>query len=261
VIRITGLHKRFGRLEVLRGLDLHVSTGRITAIVGPNGSGKSTLIRIILGLVRADAGTIRLGDVVLNGDPGYRRHIGYMPQLPRFPDNLTAAEVFSMLVELRGSRGAGGVMNGARTAVSARDGDANGSDGLRDDSLITSLGLRTELDKRLGTLSAGTRQKVNAVIAFLFRPQLLILDEPTAGLDPVASAILKDRIRAERDAGRTVVLTTHVMSEVEELADEVAFLLDGSLQFVRSPATIREQTGEATLERGIARLMREGRTP
>lgn len=234
MIRVTGIHKRFGRLEVLRGLDLEFRAGRVTAIVGPNGAGKSTLIRIILGLVRADAGAIHLGGFLLNGDPSYRRRIGYMPQLPRFPENLSATEVLAMLSELRGVAGE------------------------RDDSLIPAFRLEKEMDKRLGTLSAGTRQKVNAVIAFRFRPDILILDEPTAGLDPVASAILKDRIRAERAAGRTIVLTTHIMSEVEELADEVAFLLDGSLRFVRSPAEIAADTGEPTLERGIARLMREG---
>ncbi len=234
MIRASGVHKRFGKLDVLRGLDLAVEPGRITAIVGPNGSGKSTLIKMVLGLVKPDRGTLALGEVLVNGDPRYRERIGYMPQLPRFPENLTAREILAMLADLR-------------------DNPPN-----RDMELLDAFGLEPELDKRLGTLSTGTRQKVNAVIAFLFRPDVLILDEPTAGLDPVASALLKDKVRRERDAGRTIVLTTHVMSEVAELADSLAFLLDGRLQFVRPPAQVLEETGEATLERGIARLMREG---
>lgn len=228
------LRKRFGGLEVLRGLDLHVAPGRVTAIVGPNGSGKSTLIRIVLGLVKADAGTLRVAGHVVDGDPGYRSRIGYMPQMPRFPENLSAREVIEMLADLRG--------------------DPAG----RDVELLERFGLDREMDKRLGTLSTGTRQKVNAVIAFLFHADLLILDEPTAGLDPVAAALLKDKVRAVRDAGRTVVLTTHIMSEVEELADDVALLLEGTLRFVRAPADVLRDTGESTLERGVARLMREG---
>jgi Cu-processing system ATP-binding protein len=136
--------------------------------------------------------------------------------------------------------------------------DLRGNPSAQDTELLDAFCLNGELDKRLSTLSTGTRQKVNAAIAFLFRPELLILDEPTAGLDPVASAILKDKVQRERAAGRTIVLTSHIMSEVEELADELAFLLDGTLRFVRSPAAVMRETGEPTLERGIARLMREG---
>lgn len=233
MIQVRGLHKRYGRLHVLRGLDLDIGPGRVTAVVGPNGAGKSTLIRILLGLVKPDAGTLTVGGTAIDGDPAYRAHIGYMPQTPRFPENLTTREVLAMLADLR-----------KRTVAD-------------DDELLAAFQLGTQIDKRLGTLSAGTRQKVNAVIAFQFAPDLLILDEPTAGLDPVAAAVLKDRIRRERDAARTVVLTTHVMSEVEEMADDVVFLLDGSVRFVGAPSDILGLTGEPTLERGIARLMQQ----
>lgn len=233
MIQVRGLHKRYGRLHVLRGLDLDIGPGRVTAVVGPNGAGKSTLIRILLGLVKPDAGTLTVGGAAIDGDPAYRAHIGYMPQTPRFPENLTAREVLAMLADLR--------------KCTVAD----------DDELLAAFQLGTEIDKRLGTLSAGTRQKVNAVIAFQFGPDLLILDEPTAGLDPVAAAVLKDRIRRERDAARTVLLTTHVMSEVEEMADDVVFLLDGSVRFVGAPTDILVLTGEPTLERGIARLMQQ----
>lgn len=233
MIQVRGLHKRYGPLHVLRGLDLDIGPGRVTAVVGPNGAGKSTLIRILLGLVKPDAGTLTVGGKAIDGDPAYRAHIGYMPQTPRFPENLTAREVLAMLADLR-----------KRTVAD-------------DDELLAAFQLGTQIDKRLGTLSAGTRQKVNAVIAFQFGPDLLILDEPTAGLDPVAAAVLKDRIRRERDAARTVLLSTHVMSEVEEMADDVVFLLDGSVRFVGAPSDILGQTGEPTLERGIARLMQQ----
>lgn len=233
MIRARSLSKRFGGRRVLNDLDLDIATGRVTAIVGPNGSGKSTLIRIILGLVRPDGGTIHVGGTAVNGDPAYRSRIGYMPQMPRFPENLTAREVLGLLTELRGNPV------------------------QRDVELIERFGLETEMDKRLGTLSTGNRQKVNAAMAFLFSPELLILDEPTAGLDPVAAGIFKDKIRSLREVDRTIVFTTHIMSEVAELADDVAFVLDGRIRFVTSPGQIMSATQQATFERGIAQLMRE----
>jgi Cu-processing system ATP-binding protein len=234
VVSATGLTKRFGRLEVLRGVDLAVKSGRITAILGPNAAGKSTLIKIILGLVRADAGTLTVHGAPVNGDPEYRRELGYMPQVARFPENLTGREVVRLLRDLRGD------------AVP------------EDDDLFASLGLVGELDKPVRTLSGGTRQKLNAAVAFMFRPSLLILDEPTAGLDPIASGILKERILQARQEGCSVVLTSHVLSELEELVDDVVFLLDGRVEFDGALRRLRETTGESRLERAIARLMARG---
>src|SRR6476619_1076522 len=197
------LHKSFGRLRVLDGIDMRVARNRVTAVVGPNAAGKTTLIKTILGLIRADDGTILVDGKAIEGDDAYRSRIGYMPQIARFPDNLSATDLFDMLKDLRG--------------VIARV----------DDRLIQAFGLSGEASKPLRTLSGGTRQKVNAVMAFLFDPDLLILDEPTAGLDPVASGILKARIAEDRDNGKTFILTSHIMSELEELADDVIFLNDG----------------------------------
>ena len=233
MIHVAALRKRFGALSVLDGLDLHVRRGRVTAIVGPNGSGKTTLIKSILGLSRPDGGELRVDGVRVNGDCGYRARIGYMPQIARFPENLSAAEVIAMLKELRGV-----------------------PDAALDEELAGRLAIAPHLHKPLRTLSGGTRQKVNAILAFLFRPELLILDEPTAGMDPVSSGVLKDKILRERAAGRTVVVTSHIMSELEELADDVAFLLDGRVHFAGSVAELGRLTGETRLERAIAQLMR-----
>jgi Cu-processing system ATP-binding protein len=232
MIDIRGLTKTFGDREVLRGVDLEVQAGRVTAIVGPNGAGKTTLIKCLLGLTRPDGGTVTVGGEPLTADPTYRSRIGYMPQSPRFPENLTGNDLIAMLRDLRGP------------------------DAGTDDTLVRAWSLASELAKPLRILSGGNRQKVNAVTAFLFRPEVLILDEPTAGLDPAASALLKDAIITQREAGRTFVVTSHVMSQLEEIADDVAFMLDGTIRFMGSLRSMKEQTRERNLERAVAAMMR-----
>jgi Cu-processing system ATP-binding protein len=233
MIRMEGVRKRFGALDVLRGIDLEIAAGRVTAVIGPNGSGKTTLIRMLLGLVKPDGGTIRWGDEVLNGDCRYRDRVGYMPQIVRFPENLSGRELIEMLSDLRN-----------RPAS--------------DDELVRVLDLEKDLDKPFRTLSGGTRQKVNAAIAFRFAPDLLVLDEPTAGLDAVSARVVKDKVRRERARGRTILITSHVMSELETLADDVAFLMDGRIGFHGSLADLKRQTGQTELEGAVACLIETG---
>ncbi len=237
MIRVRGLRKSFGSLPVLRGVDLEIPPGRITALAGPNGSGKTTLIKIILGLARADAGEVMVGDHTLNGGWRYRSRIGYMPQIPPLPENLSAGELFRMLGELRGG------------------------DGEPDPAMVEEFGLEEALDGPLRTLSGGTRQKVNAVTAFMFRPEVFILDEPTAGLDPLAARSLKERIGEERKKGRTFLITSHVLSELQELAEHLVFLLEGQVRFSGAVEDLLSLTGEEKLEGAVAALMREGVSP
>ncbi len=233
-VTLAGVRKRFGRLEVLRGINQSIEPGRITAMVGPNAAGKTTLIKIILGLVQGGRGSVvEVDGIAVNGDPAYRRRIGYMPQAARFPEHLTGHEIIQLLTGLRGQR-----------------------EGL-DQELIDDFKLAPSLDRPVRTLSGGTRQKLNAVVAFLFRPSLLILDEPTAGLDPVAAGILKDKVLRAPAQGTTVLLTSHLMSEVEELAQELIFLLDGRVAFRGSLGALLQLSGEVRLERAIARLLEE----
>ena len=235
LVDVIGLAKSFGRLEVLRGVDLRFRRGRVTAVIGPNGSGKTTLIKSVLGLVRPDAGQIVFdGAPVQPGDVAYRSRVGYMPQRAAFPENLTGREVLAMLRDLRAP--------------------SQGSADL-DESLISALALEPELDKPFRTLSGGNRQKINAAVAFLFRPDLVVLDEPTAGLDPVASGVLKDKIHAEQARGVTFVLTSHIVSELEELADDIVFLLNGHILFSGTTEDLKRETEHDRLERAIAHLM------
>ena len=234
MISFTDIRKRFGPLEVLKGVSLDVRPGAVTALVGPNASGKTTLIKIALGLTRADSGALRLDGAAVDDAGEYRRSLGYMPQIARFPENLRVRDVLELVAALR---------PGAP----------------RDDELVGAFGLNAEMDSKLATLSGGTRQKVNAALGFLFRPALLILDEPTAGLDPIASVVLKDKIRHVRSQGRTVLITSHILAELEEIADDVAFLCDGTLRFAGSVAALLEQTREERLEAAIAALMKSER--
>jgi Cu-processing system ATP-binding protein len=233
MIEIRGLCKRYGPLQVLDGIDLVIAPGRVTAVLGPNAAGKTTLIKSILGLTRPDSGEIFVAGRRIDDSGSYRADIGYMPQIARFPDNLTGADLFAMMGDLRG-----------QTAT-------------RDEELVERLGLRSELHKPLRVLSGGTRQKVNAALAFLFGPPVLVLDEPTAGLDPIASRIIKDKIAAERGNGRTFVLTSHVMSELDELTDDLAFLVDGRIRFAGSAHDLKRLTRQLSLERAIVQVLEE----
>lgn len=236
MITINKLQKNFGKLEVLRSIDLEISKGEVTALVGPNGSGKTTIIKSILGLVKPGSGSIIIKNETINGDCSYRKNIGYMPQLARYPDNLTVYEVIKMIKDLRN--------------VIAEV----------ENNLIKKFGLNSELKKPIRTLSGGTRQKLSAVITFMFDPEILILDEPTASLDPLSSSILKELIRTEKQKGKTIILTSHIMSEVEELADEIIFLLDGRIHYKGKVTSLLKDKDELKLEKAVARIITESTT-
>ena len=233
MIAFRSLTKSFGAREVLRGVDLCVRPGRVTAVVGSNGAGKTTLIKCLLGLVRPDGGEIRVNGARIGGDPAYRATIGYASQMSRFPEHLTAREVTKILLGLRGGSA------------------------IIDWELFERLALAPHLDTRVRALSGGTRQKLAVALAFLFAPRVLVLDEPSAGLDPVANAVLKDKILSERSDGKTVLVTSHVMSELDELADDIVFLRAGRVGYAGSVQKLRVFTGQPHLERAIASMMKK----
>jgi Cu-processing system ATP-binding protein len=233
MLDVIGLHKRYGTTAVLRGVDMSARAGRVLAVIGANGAGKTTLIKCVLGLARHDGGEIRLAGQAVQGD-AYRARIGYMPQVARFPENLSGASLVRMVEGVRGASCQAGIY----------------------DRLVDRLELGAFIDQPLRTLSGGTRQKVNALLALVFAPEVLIFDEPTTGLDPISSGALKDEITRERAAGRAVILTSHITSELEELADDVLFLSDGRVGFAGSVSDLLRRTGQPRLERAVAALMR-----
>jgi len=230
MIEFNNLHKKFGKLIVLDGLNLQIAKGGIFAVLGPNGSGKTTLIKSLLGMVIPNK-----GDIFLNGKSvlkkwDYRNDLNYLPQIANFPPNLSVIELINMVKNLRPKK-------------------------ANEQELIKLLGLQAFLNKKLGTLSGGTKQKVNLVLTFMFDSELIILDEPTTGLDPIALIHLKELIKQEKAKGKTILITTHIMSVVEELADEIVFLLDGKIYFKGSIEALKKQTNNDNLEHAIANLI------
>jgi Cu-processing system ATP-binding protein len=230
MIEFKDLHKRFGKLTVLDGLDLSIKKGGIFAILGPNGSGKTTLIKCLLGMVIPNKGEIIFDNESVLRKWEYRNNLNYLPQIANFPPNLTVTELINMVKNLRPK-------------------EAN------EQELIDLFGLKEFLNKKLGNLSGGTKQKVNLVLTFMFDSDLIILDEPTTGLDPIALIHLKEIIRREKDSGKTILITTHIMSVVDELADEIVFLLDGKIYFKGSIDALKKQTENDNLEHAIANLI------
>ena len=231
MIKIKELKKSFGSLDVLKGMNLEIPQGQATGIVGPNGAGKTTLIKTILGLVKPDSGSIEVNGVTLNGNWLYRNDIGYMPQVARYPENMKVQEVLDFITGLREQ------------------------DDIYREELIDQFNLRPELDKQLRTLSGGNRQKVGATLAMMFDPKLLFFDEPTAGLDPRASHKFKKRVQEEKDRGKTVINTSHIMSELEQLVDHVIFILDGEIRYYGSMSNLLTENKEERLEGAIAKMM------
>ncbi|HQW83520.1 MAG TPA: ABC transporter ATP-binding protein [Ferruginibacter sp.] len=232
MIIASNVSKRFGKLQVLDNVSVNCTKGECIALIGPNGCGKTTFIKSILGMVVCDSGFITFNGKNIKHDWHYRENIGYMPQIGRYPENMTIGQILDMMKDIREKK-----------------------DFKLDEELINKFGLNEMKGKRMRTLSGGTRQKVSAALAFLFNPDVLILDEPTAGLDPVASEILKEKIITEKNEGKLVLITSHILSELDDLITQVIYMQEGKLWFHKSINDLREDTGEEKLSRAIAKVM------
>lgn len=236
MIRIENLSKRFKKLQALEDINAFFSSGQVVSLIGPNGSGKTTLIKSILGMVKADSGIIYVDGKEINGDPSYRGRIGYMPQIGRYPDNMRVGQLFRMLKNIR-----------------------KVPDAALDTDLLVKFNLASIFDKPMRTLSGGTRQKVSAALAFYFNPELLILDEPTAGLDPLSSEILKEKIMQEKRENKLILITSHILSDLDELTTHVMYLQEGKMIFLKDIETLRKETGQEKLGKAIAHVMKGGK--
>lgn len=224
--------KKFGKLKALDNVSATFSKGECIALLGPNASGKTTLIKSLLGMVVPDSGSIHFNNELITNKWMYRSQIGYMPQIGRYPENMTIAHVIDMMKDIR-----------------------KGSNKKHDEDLVKSFGLTNMMHKRMRTLSGGTTQKVSASLAFLFSPDVLILDEPTAGLDPLSSELLKQKIIKEKQNGKLILITSHVLSELDDLITEVFYMQEGKLLFHKKLSVLKEETGEQKLSKAIAKIL------
>lgn len=232
MIEIKNISKSFGKLKVLDQINLELNKGECIALIGPNGCGKTTLIKSILGMVLPDEGEILFDGIETKSDNEYRRRIGYMPQIGRYPENMTIGQITDMIKGIR-----------------------NQEEAL-DEDLYKQFSIHQMLDKRMRTLSGGTTQKVSAMLSFLFRPEVLILDEPTAGLDPIAAEILKEKIIDAKNRNCLILITSHLLSELESLVSQVIFMQDGKVVFHQKVDDLKSRTGENSVARSIIQILK-----
>ena len=232
MIKIKNIYKKFGKLEVLNDVNLSFKKGECIALIGPNGCGKTTLIKSILGMVIPSKGDILFNEKSILKEFKYREKIGYMPQIGRYPDYMTVGQIIEMIKQIRNS------------------------DQVLDEDLVHAFQLEKIVDKQMRTLSGGTTQKVSATLAFLFNPEVLILDEPTAGLDPLASEILKEKIIKEKEKGKLILITSHLLSELDDLITQIIYMQDGTVHFHQSIADLLESTNEQKISKAIAKILK-----
>ena len=232
MIEIKNIYKKFGKLEVLNNINLSFKKGECIALIGPNGCGKTTLIKSILGMVIPTKGDILFDQKSILKEFEYRENIGYMPQIGRYPDYMTVGQIIEMIKKIRNS------------------------EQVLDEDLIKSFELEKIVDKQMRTLSGGTTQKVSATLAFLFNPEVPILDEPTAGLDPLASEILKDKIIKEKEKGKLILITSHLLSELDDLITQIIYMQEGTVHFHQTIDDLLQSTNEQKISKAIAKILK-----
>ena len=235
MIKIKNLTKKFNKFTALQNIDLECKKGHSIAFIGPNGCGKTTLIKCILGLNVVESGDILVNGNSVKNDFLYREKIGYMPQIGKYPENMTIGQTIKMIQDNRKN-----VEN-------------------IDTELLEAFELPKLYDKKMSTLSGGTTQKVSAVLAFMFHPEIIILDEPTAGLDPLASEILKNKIIKERNNGKLIIITSHLLSELDDMVNEIVFINDGKVLVHQSVEDLKTETQQTKISDAITNILKNMR--
>ena len=233
MIEIQNLTKKFQKFTALNEVNLSFQNGHSIALIGPNGCGKTTMIKCILGLNVVEDGDILVDGKSVKEDYKYRENIGYMPQIGRYPENMTIQETIKMIKDTRKSTGEN-----------------------LDTELLEAFELENIYDKKMRTLSGGTTQKVSAVLAFLFNPKVIILDEPTAGLDPLATEILKNKIIKEKNKGKLIIITSHLLSELDDIITEIVFMNEGKVVVHQSVEDLKKETNTDKISDGIISILK-----
>jgi Cu-processing system ATP-binding protein len=237
MINITNLSKKYEGHWVLNKVSFDIAARQNLALIGPNGSGKTTLIKCIMGLALPESGEIRIKGKSIISHYDYKKDIGYMPQISRFPENMQVQHLFSFMKGLRSVK-----------------------KGTYDLELYEQFEIEKMKNKRLANLSGGMRQKVSAALAFLFSPSLIILDEPTAGLDPLSNMQLKNKINKVSTEGKLTIITSHILNDLDDIASHVIYLMDGKVKFYQDLPSLRNDTREKRLNNIIVKYLNKGRT-
>lgn len=230
MIEFLDIDKSFGKNHVLKGLELVFPQSGVSAVIGPNGSGKTTLIKSLIGLVQPDSGTIKISGQNILGQSQYRNRICYLPQIARFPENLSCRQIIRMIEKMK-------------------------SGVLRSSELIKRFDFENELDKKISHLSGGNKQKLNLILSLMYDNSIIILDEPNNALDPVSMIKLKELIKEEKNNGKLVILTSHVMSLVEEVASDLVFILEGKIYYHGKLKDLLSQYNTSSLEEATAAIL------
>jgi Cu-processing system ATP-binding protein len=234
MIEIKNLTKKFNKFTALNQVNIRFNDGHSVALIGPNGCGKTTLIKCILGLNVVEDGDILVNNESVKEHYLYRKNIGYMPQIGRYPENMTIAQTIQMIKDTR-----------------------KVSENELDTELLEAFELKSIFDKKMRTLSGGTTQKVSAVLAFLFNPNIIILDEPTAGLDPLASEILKNKIIKEKNKGKLIIITSHLLSELDDIVSEIVFMNEGKVIVHQSVEELMTERKTEKISESIISILKE----
>ena len=234
MIEVKKLTKKFSKFTALDDLNLTFTNSKSIALIGPNGCGKTTLIKSILGLNVIETGDILVDGKRVKDDYRYRKDIGYMPQIGRYPENMSIGQTIKMIKDTRKI-----------------------SETHLDTELLENFELEKMYDKKMGTLSGGTTQKVSAVLAFMFDPKVIILDEPTAGLDPLASEILKNKIIKEKNRGKLIIITSHLLSELDDIVSEIVFMNEGKIIVQQSVTDLMTERKSEKISESIISILKE----
>lgn len=233
MITIKNLNKSYGKLHVLHNINLQLEKGQCIGFVGPNGCGKTTLMKCILGLATPQSGEVIVNGMNIQDNPSYRQHIGFMQQNSCFPENMSVRETFKTIEDVRST------------------------DVTLDKELYEAYAIDKIAEKKTKTLSGGTSQKVNAALAFLFNPDILILDEPTASLDPLAANILKEKLVKEKD--KLVFITSHILSELEGIVTHIIFMEEGHILFFKPVDELLKETQQNNVSQAVMYYLKKSR--
>lgn len=232
MIEFKNVNKKFGHIQVLNNVSLSIDKGVCAVLIGPNGCGKTTLLKSMLNMVIPDSGYIAVNNIEVKQNYESRKDLGFMPQIGYFPDNMTVKEIVSTIKSIREE------------------------DRELDYDLYEEFEIKSFENKKANTLSGGMIQKVSASIAFLFNPEIIVMDEPFAGLDILAADILKKKIIKEKQKGKTILITSHTFSEIDEVISHVIFMDGGSVLFYKPLEELLMTTGKNSVTEAIISILK-----